>query len=194
MRKGLVCVCLLLLCSCAAELTQEKDWRDKYLQTSPEKMASYQIQEQEATIGYAHKYEWYTEKGNLYHHYLVYDLHGSMIGYIESDGRTEKYLPNGRTEVLGNYSFEIAAGLVLGNPRPLRIFPVRATDVPMPKVQEVTIVKQPAKSKQTTPGASKSKETPPTNTTGTEPSETTATTQPEAWPEKKEEQVEEGKE
>ena len=100
--------------------------------TKPRKVSSYQIQEMEKTIGYAHRYEWENLESIPRHHYFIYDLEGNLVGFVRGDGLTRAYLPkNNKFVTVGTFSLEGAAAEIFKAEKPVHIFTVTASDVPV---------------------------------------------------------------
>lgn len=137
---------VMLLTSCQSN--DARNYRE-YLQEKPTKTHCYQIQQQGSTIGYAHKYSWQTLR-NDYYFYFVYDVRNNLVGHIGGNGNTKKYLANGTTENIGNFTLKTGAEQIFNSPTELRIFTVQAQDVPMPKVAKFSNLRSTTPKKATT--------------------------------------------
>ncbi len=120
-------LCLVIFSSCASEYAYK---RNEYWHKKPLKTGSYQIQEQGHTIGYAHRYAWETKGGNDHEYYLIADRTGSLVGYLAADGTAEKYLADGSTQVLGNFTLDSAAARIFETEHTVQIYSAQLQDVP----------------------------------------------------------------
>lgn len=128
------------LLSCASDSSQIR--HNKYLHKIPAKTTCYQAQEHGQTVGYAHKYQWETASGNDHFYHLIYGLDKNLVGYVGSDGYTEKYTSDGQTKPLGNYTLEGALPRIFDTEGDVQLYTVATEDVPVKAIPKMPVAQK----------------------------------------------------
>lgn len=127
-RLFVLCLAFVVGCATDDSYQRREHWRQKPLKTG-----TYQIQENGQTIGYAHQYAWETKAGKDHEYFLIADNNGKLVGHMAADGATEKYMPDGSSQMLGNFTLESASARIFETEYPVRVYQVQMQDVPETK-------------------------------------------------------------